>query len=127
MVKIATLTLTKAFVNLVSTGASVSAQSDRDRDEAYTQPVVVKTYAGGRRRSITGPGEAGTFGIKLLLLSSADRDLLHSWIGQLVQVRDTKGRLFLGTYPGVVITEWVAETLWNVQITLTIVTATVGV
>ena len=122
-----TLTLTKTFVNLVSTGAAVSGQTSRGRGETYQLPGEVRTYAGGRRRAITGVGEAGTYTFTLLLVSRTSADTLRGWKGQLVQVRDHRGRKFYGVYFETPTAEYVDRSLWNVSITLSIVTYDEGV
>lgn len=117
----ATLNLTKIFVNLLSTGAAVSGQSAPGRGEVYEAAGEVRIYAGGRRRSIASVGEQGTFTFKLLMLTRADVDLLHTWQQQAVQVRDHKGRLFVGVYYGLTISEYRDRARWDVAITLHVV------
>jgi hypothetical protein len=124
---IATLTLRKTFVNLVATGAAVSGQTGRDRPEDYEIPLEVRMYAGGRRRSITSAGEAGTYSFVLLLIPRTSVELLRSWQGQLVLVRDHKGRRFYGVYGKIGVTEIVSRATWNVAITLSTVTVDDGV
>lgn len=123
----ATLNLTKAFVNLVATGQAVSAYMDPDRAEEYQVPGEVRTYAGGRRRSITAAGEEGTFKCVLVDLPRASVDTLHGWVGQLVQVRDNVGRRFFGVYHSVGAAEIRGLTTYTVGLTLTVVTAAEGV
>jgi hypothetical protein len=123
----ATLNLTKVFVNLVSTGAAVSGVSARDRAEDYTIPGETRTYAGGRRRAITQAGELGTYKFQLMLISRASVDTLRSWQGQTVQVRDNKGRRFFGVFYGVSVVEIVSRSTWHVSIELSVVTQTEGV
>ena len=94
----ATLTLTAAWVNLVSTGAAVSGRTLDGRTVTYAHDGEVRTYAGGRQRAITREGEHGTYVMTLRLLARADVDTLRSWVGQVVQIRDNQGRLLVGTY-----------------------------
>jgi hypothetical protein len=122
----ATLTLTALWINLVATGAAVSAQSAPDRNEAYVSPVNVLTYAGGRRRAITGPGEAGSYAFTLRMASRTSVETLRLWVGQTVQVRDNFGRRFFGVYGTLGIKEWRDGTFWDVDIVLTVVTFTEG-
>jgi hypothetical protein len=122
-----TLLLTKTFVTLMATGATVSAQTGRGRGEDYEVAGQVLTYAGGRRRSITSIGEAGTYRFVLLLVSRSDVDLLRAWQGQLVQVRDNRGRRFFGVYYKVALTEIISRATYHVAIELNIVTADEGV
>lgn len=123
----ATLNLTKVFVNLVSTGEFVSGQSARGRPEDYKANVSVRTYAGGRRRAIVVPGVEATFGFTLLLVPRSTVETLRQWAGQQVQVRDHKGRVFYGVYDKVSVAEIVSRTTWNVSIELQVVTAEPGV
>jgi hypothetical protein len=97
----ATLTLTAIWVNLVSTGAAVTATSLPGRAEDYQIPGRTETFAGGRRRAISQIGQEGTFGFTLVLVPRTDVDTLIGWMGQQVQVRDNLGRKFRGVYRAV--------------------------
>lgn len=119
----ATLTLNKIWVNLYSTGQAVSANSVPGREETYEVAGEVRTYAGGRRRAISTEGVIGVFKFALRLVARSDVDTLLTWVGQPVQVRDHKGRRFVGVYYGLAIGEYVAETGWDVGIVLNVVTA----
>lgn len=122
-----TLTLTKLFVNLLSTGAFVAAQSD-SRSAQYTNAGEVKQLAGERLRSVTVAGERGTFSFVLLDVPVADVDTLRSWKGQTVQVRDDRGRVFFGVYHEVTPTDVRdKKTQYNVAIALKTVTVDPGV
>lgn len=123
----ATLTLGKGFVNLVATGQAVSGYMDPDRGEDYEVPGEVRTYAGGRRRSITAAGEAGTYRPVFRNVPRTTVETLRTWQGQLVQVRDNVGRRFVGVYHGVTPTEIRGAGTWDVGFTLTVVTAPEGV
>lgn len=122
-----TLTLTKLFVNLLSTGAFVAAQSD-GRASAFSNIGEVKQLAGERFRSVTVAGEAGTFSFVLLDVPAADVETLKTWKGQTVQVRDDRGRVFVGVYHNVSPTDVRdKKTSYNVPITLKTVTVDPGV
>lgn len=124
----AILNLTKVFVNLYATGASVSAASAPGRPESYQVPGETRMYAGGRRRSITQEGELGAYAVTLLQVPRVDVETLRNWKGQVVQVRDNKGRLFVGTFYLVAITEYRdTATVFDVAIALDTLTAAVGV
>jgi len=96
--KIATLTLTALWVNLVSTGAAVSAYSDPGRSRVHDIAGDVRTYAGGRQRSASQTGERTVFSFQLLGVTAATCDTLRLWVGQTVQVRDHRGQRFFGVY-----------------------------
>jgi hypothetical protein len=122
-----TLTLTKLFVNLVSSGAAVSAQST-GRGEDYTNTGEVKQLAGERLRAVTVAGERGQFAFVMLEVPAADVATLRLWKGQLVLVRDDRGRAFYGVYHNVRPTDVPdKKTSYNVAITLFVVTADTGV
>ena len=97
----------------------------------------MRTYAGGRRRSVISAGEVGTFKWQYRLVPRSTVDTLHSWIGQLVQVRDTRGRRFFGTFFALAVEEvtmlgaWCPPELvngaWHVGVDLTVVTTDEGV
>lgn len=101
----ATLTLTKIFINLLSTGAAVSAYSGDERERGHDMAGEVRGYAGGRQRSITTYGERGRFSFTLIEVPDADIVTLRSWIGQGVQVRDHRGQTFYGVYHGLELAE----------------------
>jgi len=105
----------------------VSGQTGRDRAEAYSVPGETRTYAGGRRRSITQAGELGSYAFTMLLVPRATVETLRTWQGQTVQVRDNKGRRFFGVFYGVTAAEIISRATWNVAITLSVVTNAEGV
>lgn len=124
----AVLTLTKIFINLVSTGTAVSAQSAPDRGGTYTAQGAVVSNAGGRRRSITGPGRGATFAFTLILVPDTDRLTLMSWVGQTVLVRDHRGQAFYGVFYGLESKEYKSKlTKYEVAITLYVVDVVEGV
>jgi hypothetical protein len=124
----ATLQLDRVWVNHLPDGAAVAAYSAVERTRSYSQAGEVRTYAGGRQRSITSAGTAGTFGFTLRLLTSASIDTLVSWIGQTVQVRDARGQRFFGVFYAVEVTEQRdAPTLYDVALTVNVVDQVEGV
>lgn len=114
----ATLTLTRLWVNLVATGAAITAGSLPGRAVANVQAGEVRTFAGGRQRAITRAGVQGTYDVTLRLVPRADVDTLKSWIGQPVQVRDNLGRLLVGVYFGVPEIERKGQTLFDVALSV---------
>lgn len=123
----ATLTLTKVWVNLLDTGEAVSGWSDPERDQEHDVQGETRTYAGGRQRSVTQEGARGRFAFRLVAVSKTDVDTLNSWKSRTVQVRDHRGQLFVGTYFGVSVGEYMEPTLWSASIQLNLVTYTEGV
>lgn len=93
----ATLLLTKAFVNLLATGASVAAQS-QGRSLTTGMDGEIRKYAGGRTRAVTEEGVRIAYDITLLHLNATQVATLRSWIGQEVLVRDNFGRAVKGVF-----------------------------
>lgn len=119
----ATVTLTKVFINLLSTGEAVSAMSQRDRTVTYGKRGDVRVYAGGRLRAVTLEGAPNTFSFVLQDVVRADIDKLRAWAGLPVQVRDNRGRVWTGVYFDVPENERFNEpTLYTVPIVLNGVT-----
>jgi hypothetical protein len=135
----ASLILTKMFINFVATGEAVSGDAAPGRSEDYKVNGRVGTYGAGRQRAIATLGEAGTFTFQLRYVSRSTVDTLHLWIQQLVQVRDARGRLFYGVYFQAGIDEvpavpgsWCATDFdiygaWHIGIALFVVTTSVEV
>lgn len=92
------ITLDRTFVNLVATGAVVSAYTGRGRSRNYKTDGAVQGFAGGRFRSIALEGVAGQQTFMLRDVSAADIETLKSWIGETILVRDNRGRRMFGTY-----------------------------
>jgi hypothetical protein len=134
----ATLLLPKEWINLVATGAGVSGDALVGRPESYNAIGDVRIYAGGRSRAITSSGEDGKYTFQLRYIPRTTVDTLHSWMKQLVQCRDSKGRKLLGVYFALPIEEVSADHFcrtdinlatgaWHATIELRLVTATEGV
>lgn len=122
----ATLTLTAVWLNLVSTGESVSAPST-GRSQSYSMDGEVRTYAGGRQRFIGQEGEHGQFTVTLRLLSLATVTRLRTWKGQTVLFRDRRGQLMYGVFTQVTpSTEW-KDGRYDVEVALRLVTQDPGV
>lgn len=124
----ATLVLTKLFINLMSTGQAVSAQTAPGRSLSYEIPGEVRTYAGGRQRSISGDGLGAAFGFTLRLVPRATVDTLVSWQGQTVQIRDHLGQRFFSVFHSVTPIEVRGVTgSWDVSISAHMVTVAEGI
>lgn len=123
----AVLTLTKVWVNRLDNGAAVSAQSGIARSRQHSVDGEVSTWAGGRQRASIADGERGQFAVTLRLLPLSTVDLLRTWAGIPVQVRDARGQRFFGTFFAVVVNENRETTLYDVDLTLLTLTVTEGV
>lgn len=123
---IVALALTKVWVNLLSTGESVSAYSI-DRSLSHEMTGEIRTYAGGRQRSITSEGVRTTFSLTLRLVTAATLATLEAWMGRVVQVRDHRGQRFFCVYTAITPVEHKDPTLWDVQLQCRSVTVTEGV
>ncbi|MEU4367559.1 hypothetical protein [Micromonospora chersina] len=91
------LILDRVWINRLDTGEAVAAKS-WDRSPTYDMDGEVRTYAGGRQRSITTEGERGAFSFTLRKLPLATVEVLRSWKGIAVQVRDHRGQSWVGVY-----------------------------
>lgn len=125
----ASLALTKVFINLMATGGSqqVAYQSSPGRTQEYKVDGSVKTYGNGRQRGVLTQGEAGTYNLVLRLVTAADLLVLRSWATQTVEVRNHKGERFVGTYFDLQVVEYFTEAAYDVTMVLSLVTAPDGV
>ena len=121
----AVLTLSMLWINRLDNGAAISAQS-ADRGRTHDQAGEVRTYAGGRQRAVTIAGERGQFTFRLAYVTLATVELLRSWVGADVQVRDHRGQRFVGVFFGVTIAEYKDPTSYDVAIVLHTVTVVEG-
>ena len=94
----ATLNLTKTWVNLMSTGAAVSAQAVIGRSMTNEIKGETKVYAGGRVLSVVAEGNIGVYPVALLLVPEATYTILDGWKGNTVMVRDSLGNKVIGVY-----------------------------
>lgn len=80
---------------------------------------AVRTYAGGRRRSVTRAGTLRTFPITAdVLRDRLQLDLLRSWKGRLLLLRDPRGRKVFGTFYDLDVEENITTDLAFVALTL---------
>lgn len=110
--------LDRTFVNLVSTGETVSAKTGRGRSREYQTTGSVEAFAGGRYRSISTEGLSGKQSFVLRDVTDDDIDTLKSWIGQTVLIRDNRGRRMFGTYYTVAYSDRMS-TYYDVQLDVT--------
>ena len=124
----ATLLLTKIWVNLLSSGEAVSAYGQIGRTSEFALAGEVRTYAGGRRRAVTVEGEQSTYSFTLQDLTLTQRDTLRDWFGENVQVRDHRGQIFSGVILALAIAERTYELdLYEISVTLQSTTTPEGV
>ena len=119
----ATLTLAKTWLNLMTTGTAVTGYRDDEDDDTRAVQGRVATYSGGRQRAVTQEGVGGTWELTLRLVTHADTVTLRSWLGQTILVRDNRGRKEWGVILEVPRTAWKDNLdLYDVALTLLIVT-----
>lgn len=123
----ATLTLDRTWVNLLASGEGVGAYTADGRQPTTAVDGEIRTYAGGRQRSITQEGVRGTYTFTLRLLTRAQVDTLVSWKGLPVQVRDTAGRRFFGVFYEANEVEYKGATLFDLPLVLQVATFDEGV
>lgn len=124
----ATLNLTKLWINRLDSGAAISAQTAPGRTRAAGMAGEVRRYAGGRQRSVTAAGKAGSFQFTLRMITFATVLELEDWIGVPVQVRDHRGQRFIGVFYDVPATEHQDDTdMYDAGIALLTITAPEGV
>lgn len=101
----ATLTLDKFWVNLMSDGSAVAAGSDPDRTGQVSVPGEVRTYAGGRRRAVSQEGTEVSYAVVMVDMTKSQVDTLESWVGRSLQMRSNRGHRLVGTFFAVTRTE----------------------
>lgn len=123
----ATLNLTKRWINRWDNGAAVSSQSLPRPDLEHGVTGRVDTFAGGRQRGITQVGTRTRWSFGLRDITLTTKDLLATWLGQTIQVRDNRGQMHVGIFVDLVVVEHKAPTLYDVAIVLRTVTVPEGV
>lgn len=122
----AKLQLRQVWINLLSTGAAVHAYSS-DRGRETSVDGEVRKYAGGRLRAISSVGTRGSFAFKLRDVTDNDIEVLKTWYGKPVVVRDHRGRRYFGVFFAVNESERKDTTLWDASINLQEITYIEGV
>lgn len=120
------ITLRQAWINLVATGAGVTAPTTGRGLEGDVGGEV-RGYAGGRQRFIGKEGVSGQFTLTLRLLTLTQVVLLESWRGRLVQVRDHRGQQVFGVYVALTRVEHKNPALYDASIVVRAVTYDEGV
>jgi hypothetical protein len=118
----ATLVLTKLFLNRLDTGEAVSAQTAPDRPQEWADTGDVRAFAGGRQRAVRAKGEAGVFSPTLIGVTMPTILTLRLWKGVPLLVRDYRGQSWTGVFFQVPIREAKEPTLYNVALTIRVVT-----
>jgi hypothetical protein len=115
----ASVKLLQTWVTLVSTGQSVKGYTARGRSRTATKEGETRRLAGGRFRAIgtLGVRRAQTFALRDVSL--ADISTLESWVGQLVLVRDNRGRRMFGVYWSVPYSDRQDPNYYDVQLDVT--------
>jgi hypothetical protein len=114
--------LTQTWVTNVATGDSVRAYTAKGRTSLRQREVETRRLAGGRFRAITtlGVRRSQTFGLRDISLAEAQ--MLEDWIGQLVLIRDNRGRKMFGTYAEVQYVDNMSVNYYDVSLVVTEVT-----
>jgi hypothetical protein len=114
----AMLILDRVWINLMGTGEALAAFS-ADRQPKASVQGEVRTYGGGRRRSVTQVGVTDTIAFVLRRMTTAQRDQLREWLGQEVMYRDYRGQRAVGVLFDLDVREYKAERdLYDVGTTL---------
>lgn len=124
-----TLTLTKGWLTLLTTGDTFGAYTDRD-DRSLTFGIDggVVNHAGGRQRSYSVEGEAGIMERTFVELTWDNITTLRSWEGELVLYRDWRpGLSMYGTFFGVTPIEIAEKQVWKAKITINLLTHLEGI
>lgn len=120
----ATLVLTKRWVNLYPTGeVLVSAQTaDDGGPDVRSANARTAVYAGGRQRTISTKGVSGSWTFTLVGVTTADTERLIEHLAQTVLVRDNRGRKMYGSLFSVPRTPWKDQLdLYDVEVTVNLV------
>jgi hypothetical protein len=96
-------------------------------DDGRTRRGEVRSYAGGRRRIITGPTRGGTIAVTLRDVDGVELDQLDAWTGELLMYRDQSGRLEFGTYFTMQVSEYKDQSGYDVAISFETVTHSIEV
>jgi hypothetical protein len=123
----ATLTLNKLWLNRLDTGEAISAWTGDGRPQLHDMDGKVRTYGGGRQRSVATEGERGQFAFTLRDVSLATVTQLRAWKNLPIQARDHRGQRFFGVYYAVAPIEAKDPALYDVSITLRVVSVDEGV
>jgi hypothetical protein len=96
-----TLTLDKVAVAPVSDLSAVVFLPQTTETFVDAIPSEVRIYAGGRRRAVTRPGASRNITLTLRQLDRDDYDTLAGYRGQVMLVRDQRGRAVYGVFSSI--------------------------
>jgi hypothetical protein len=121
------LILDRLWINRIDTGEAITEFTTQgSRSQQYANKVEVRTYAGGRRRAIGVAGEEGTVAFQLALPTLATTELLRTWKGLAVRVRDHRGQKWIGVIAQVDVGEYMEATLYTATVQLLVTSHTEG-
>jgi hypothetical protein len=121
------LVLQKLWLTRLDTGASISGASGRDRATGYAMDGDVRTYASGRRRAVSTVGVKTEVTRTMVALDYTTKELLITWLGVNVQMRDHRGNKWFGVFYAVGVDEYMRSDLYSATITLLTTTTVEGV
>lgn len=122
----AMIVLRKLWIHLLDTGIGLSFYTAFERSLSKGISGEVRTYAGGRQRSVSAVGVKEQVSIQLKQATQLQIDTLESWFGQTVVVRDYRGRRWFGVFYALDVTDRRKKTLYDVNITFYEVTYVEG-
>lgn len=123
----ATLTLDRVWINRLDTGEAFSGYSIPNKTLSLRMDGQVRSYAGGRRRSMSTGGVGGVWPVAFRLQTLTTLVTLEDWFGVPVQVRDNRGQLRNGVYFELSITELHEPLYYDIGLDLQLVTVSEGV
>lgn len=115
----ASVKLLQTWVTLVATGQSVKGYTARGRSREASREGETRRMAGGRFRAVGTLGTRRAQQFALRDVSMSDIETLEAWIGQLVLVRDNRGRRMFGTYWAVPYTDRQDPNYYDVALNVT--------
>lgn len=92
------ITLDRLYLHRADDLATYLAFYTSGRGDQRSLDGEVRAYANGRNRIITRAGTARSLPVTVRQATDADLDTLEEWRGELLMLRDHRGRLVYGTY-----------------------------
>lgn len=105
----------------------IEAEFAEPLTEVSNRQGRVKRYAGGRFRAVNPKGKMSAVKTQINWLPEADLDKLHEWAGELVMIRDARGRLLFGVYRVVSAQDYRAHDNGSTAIEITEITHSIEV